>query len=105
MIFYYTRIPRRAWAFISNRDWPIPISKIFTEERRMARDKGEIQSGRFRVPYRIYGESGVMIFCVNGIQQTMAAWRSVISRFSKDFRVVVFDLPSQGRAEILSGPP
>jgi pimeloyl-ACP methyl ester carboxylesterase len=34
----------------------------------------------------------------------MAAWRTVISYFSEEYRIVTFDLPGQGRARILSGP-
>jgi len=35
----------------------------------------------------------------------MAAWRSFVSHFVNDYSVVVFDLPGQGRASILSGSP
>lgn len=35
----------------------------------------------------------------------MAAWRSFVSHFVADYSVVVFDLPGQGRATILSGAP
>lgn len=70
----------------------------------MIKSKGEIKVGRFNIPYRMYGESGPVIVCVNGAQQTMAAWRTVISYFSKNYRIVTFDLPGQGRARILSGP-
>jgi pimeloyl-ACP methyl ester carboxylesterase len=66
--------------------------------------KGIIETERFRSPYRIYGTQGRTIVCVNGAQQTMAAWRSIISRFAKHNTVVVFDLPGQGRGKIVSGP-
>lgn len=69
----------------------------------MSSNVGEIQTGRFQVPFRIYGKSGPFIVCVNGAAQTMAAWRSVISKVSKDARIVTFDFPGQGRGEILSG--
>lgn len=65
--------------------------------------KGQIELDRFLVPYRIYGVNGDTIVCVNGAQQTMAAWRSVISYFSKQYVVVTFDFPGQGTAGILSG--
>ena len=68
-------------------------------------EKGELHLGRFIVPYRIYGEAKQTIICISGAKQTMAAWRSFISHFVKDYSVVVFDLPGQGRAEILSGEP
>ena len=41
--------------------------------------------------------------CVNAAQQTMAAWRPVVSYFSKDYRLLLFDFPGQGRAQIISG--
>ena len=67
--------------------------------------KGEIGVGRFVVPYRVYGESHKTIVCVSGAQQTMAVWKSFVTYFCRDFTVVVFDLPGQGRSETLSGPP
>jgi pimeloyl-ACP methyl ester carboxylesterase len=65
--------------------------------------KGEIALSRFLVPYRIYGEAKTFIVCVGGAKQTMAAWRSFVSHFIADYSIVVFDLPGQGRAKILSG--
>ena len=41
--------------------------------------------------------------CVNGAQQTMAAWRPVVNYFSRDYRLLLFDFPGQGRAQISSG--
>lgn len=67
--------------------------------------KGELAIGRFRVPYRIYGEAEQTIVCISGAKQTMAAWRSFVSHFVSDYSIVVFDLPGQGRASILSGAP
>lgn len=66
-------------------------------------DKGELQLGRFSIPYRIYGKAKQTIVCISGAKQTMAAWRSFVSHFVSDYSVVVFDLPGQGRATILSG--
>lgn len=66
--------------------------------------KGEIRNGRFIVPYRAYGEAPKTIVCVSGAQQTMAVWKSFVAYFCRDFTVVVFDLPGQGRAETLYGP-
>jgi len=67
-------------------------------------EKGEIKLDRFLIPYRVYGETGRFIVCVNGAQQTMAAWKSIVSYFSKDYRIVLFDFPGQGRGRVLSGP-
>jgi len=41
--------------------------------------------------------------CVNAAQQTMAAWRPVVTYFSRDYRLLLFDFPGQGRAQIISG--
>ena len=67
--------------------------------------KGELSLGRFLVPYRNYGESEKTIVCISGAKQTMAAWRSFVRHFIDEYSVVVFDLPGQGRAIILSGAP
>lgn len=67
--------------------------------------KGELAIGRFLVPYRTYGEAEKYIVCISGAKQTMAAWRSFVSHFVSDYSIVVFDLPGQGRASILSGDP
>jgi pimeloyl-ACP methyl ester carboxylesterase len=40
---------------------------------------------------------------VNGAQQTMAAWRPVVNYFLRDYRLLLFDFPGQGRAQIISG--
>ncbi|HWH76482.1 MAG TPA: alpha/beta hydrolase [Candidatus Binatus sp.] len=40
---------------------------------------------------------------MNAAQQTMAAWRPVVNYFSKDYRLLLFDFPGQGRARISSG--
>lgn len=65
--------------------------------------KDELKLGRFIVPYRIYGEAKKTIVCISGAKQTMAAWRSFVSHFVSDYSVVLFDMPGQGRASILSG--
>ncbi len=70
----------------------------------MNRLKGSIKYDRFIVPYRVYGNGAKTLICVNGAQQTMAAWRSVISRFRSSYSVVIFDLPGHGNSEILSPP-
>lgn len=68
-------------------------------------EKGELTSGRFRIPYRIYGDQPNTIVCISGAKQTMAAWRSFVSHFVQGYSVVVFDLPGQGRAVICEGSP
>ncbi len=70
----------------------------------MNRQKGTINYDRFTIPYRVYGSGSKTMVCVNGAQQTMAAWRSVVSRFRRDYSVVTFDLPGHGKSEILSPP-
>jgi pimeloyl-ACP methyl ester carboxylesterase len=66
--------------------------------------KGTITTDRFLVPYRLYGQGAQLIVCVNAVQQTMAAWRSVIGYFAGSYRLLLFDFPGQGRGQILSGP-
>jgi 2-succinyl-6-hydroxy-2,4-cyclohexadiene-1-carboxylate synthase len=67
--------------------------------------KGEVKMRRFVIPYRLYENEGDHIVCLNGVQQSMAMWQSFISRFSRQYRIVLFDFPNQGKAQILSGPP
>lgn len=59
---------------------------------------------RFNVAYRVYGEQGPVIVCVNGAYQTMVVWRKFIKHFSSKYRVLVFDYPGQGRSSIESLP-
>ena len=66
--------------------------------------KGQLKVDRFLVPFRTYGNASQFIVCVNGAQQTMASWKSVVSYFSKDYSLALFDFPGQGRAQTLSGP-
>jgi pimeloyl-ACP methyl ester carboxylesterase len=65
--------------------------------------RGEITVGRFLIPYRLFGQGSQFLACVNGAQQTMAAWRPVVKYFSRDYRLLLFDFPGQGRAQIISG--
>jgi pimeloyl-ACP methyl ester carboxylesterase len=65
--------------------------------------RGEITVGRFLIPYRLFGQGSRFLVCVNGAQQTMAAWRPVVNYFSRDYRLLLFDFPGQGRAQIISG--
>ena len=69
----------------------------------MKKIAGDIEYGRFCIPYRIYGDSEKTIVCLSGAKQTMSAWRTFISHFQNDYRIVVFDMPGQGRSKILSG--
>jgi pimeloyl-ACP methyl ester carboxylesterase len=67
--------------------------------------KGEVKMKRFVIPYRLYENGGEHIVCLNGVQQSMAMWQSFIARFSPQYRIVLFDFPNQGKAQILSGSP
>lgn len=65
-----------------------------------------VRVGRFDVHYRVYGagmNTAPPIVCVNGLQQTMAAWKRFVSHFRRKCPVVVFDLPNQGRSTVRSG--
>ncbi|MBU1870214.1 MAG: alpha/beta hydrolase [Candidatus Omnitrophica bacterium] len=66
--------------------------------------KDRLIVGRFLVPYRIYENNGPHIICINGVQQSMAMWHSFVSRFSHDYRIVIFDFPNQGKGKVISGP-
>lgn len=70
----------------------------------MIKEGGIFEYSRFLIPYRIYGKQDKVIVCVSGAKQTMSAWRSFIAHFSKNYRIIVFDMPGQGRSEILQGP-
>jgi len=70
---------------------------------RMNKLAGNIEYSRFIIPYRVYGCGDKTIVCLSGAKQTMSAWRSFISHFNKDYRIVVFDMPGQGRSQIMSG--
>lgn len=75
--------------------------------RRSPLVKQALVVGRFRIPYAATAERGSCLICVNGMQQTMAAWRAFIAasaELHRTHRIVLFDLPTQGRAETLSGP-
>jgi pimeloyl-ACP methyl ester carboxylesterase len=65
--------------------------------------KGTIEIQRFVVPYRVYGDSKPVLVLVNGAQQTMAVWISLIARFVGYFRIITFDFPGQGKGLIRSG--
>ena len=66
-------------------------------------EKGRINVGRFSVPYRVYGNGGPNLVCINGVQQSMAMWHSFINRFSHHYHIVLFDFPGQGKGEITVG--
>jgi pimeloyl-ACP methyl ester carboxylesterase len=76
--------------------------------------KGTLFAGEFEIPYattevRLPSTSlgpgkpdtteAPVLICVNGMQQTMAMWRSVLKRMSgTGYQTVLFDFPNQGRA-------
>ncbi len=66
--------------------------------------KNTIHYKRFMIPYRIYGAGKTCLLCINGAQMTMGTWALFIKRFSKKYRVVLFDFPQQGMGDILSKP-
>lgn len=83
-----------------------PNASKFTKYSRggSAIVKGIIETGRFSIPYRIYESEGPHIICLNGVQQSMAMWHTVVERYSPHYRIVLFDFPNQGRGKVLSGP-
>jgi pimeloyl-ACP methyl ester carboxylesterase len=69
-------------------------------------EKGKLTVGRFEIPWAATGQAERTLVCVNGAQQTMGAWGSVVRALSsRGHRVVLFDLPNQGRARTFEGEP
>jgi pimeloyl-ACP methyl ester carboxylesterase len=81
----------------------VPINTIKFKVIDMKKEAGVLEYSRFQIPYRVYGDHDKVIVCVSGAKQTMSAWRSLVSHFSESYRIVLFDMPGQGRSEILSG--
>jgi pimeloyl-ACP methyl ester carboxylesterase len=65
--------------------------------------KGEIEFGRFVIPYRTCGAGTQSLVFVNGLQQSMAMWHSFVRRFARSYRIVIFDFPNHGKGRIVSG--
>ena len=65
--------------------------------------KGTIELGRFMIPYRIYENEGPHIICLNGVQQSMAMWHTLVLRYAPYYRIVLFDFPNQGKGKVVSG--
>ncbi len=65
--------------------------------------KGEIEVGRFIIPYRTCGAGTQSLVFVNGLQQSMAMWHSFVRRFGRSYRIVIFDFPNHGKGRIISG--
>ena len=82
------------------------VTSSFTKYSRtgLAIVKGTIELGRFSIPYRIYESDGPHIICLNGVQQSMAMWHSLVERYVPHYRVVLFDFPNQGKGKVVSGP-
>ena len=70
----------------------------------IARPKSIFKVDRFLIPYRVYENEGPHVICINGVQQSMAMWQTLVSRFQSDYRIVLFDFPGQGKARTLFGP-
>jgi len=60
--------------------------------------RGVCKAGNCDVPFAVFGSGERTMLLLNGAQQTRAAWRSVIKRFSHCYRIVTFDPPGQGSA-------
>ncbi|GMV83908.1 MAG: hypothetical protein AMXMBFR7_50920 [Planctomycetota bacterium] len=69
--------------------------------------KYRLEVGRFTVPYAVAGREGPVLLAINGLQQSMVSWFSVLKYFTRhtNLCMVLLDLPGQGRAQIDSGPP
>jgi pimeloyl-ACP methyl ester carboxylesterase len=65
--------------------------------------KRTIVAGPFTIPIAEAGSGALVLVCVNGMQQTMAMWGSVLKRMTATgYRTVLFDFPNQGRAAQLN---
>jgi pimeloyl-ACP methyl ester carboxylesterase len=70
----------------------------------MVLHKAQLITERFEIPYATRGSGPRTLICVNGMQQTMAAWRALVKRMAPTgYRTVLFDFPNQGRAVSMSG--
>jgi pimeloyl-ACP methyl ester carboxylesterase len=65
--------------------------------------KGTLNLQRFIIPYRIYGTGALSLVFINGVQQSMAMWHSFVRRFSRRYRIILFDYPNQGAGRITEG--
>ncbi len=67
--------------------------------------KSTLTVERFEIPYMVFGSGDRLLICVNGMQQTMASWRSLVRHIAArgSYRVALFDFPAQGRARCLHG--
>jgi len=63
-----------------------------------------VEVDRFLIPYRIYGNGGPHLVMINGVRQSMGMWASFVRRFWQKYRIILADLPGQGKAKVLSGP-
>jgi pimeloyl-ACP methyl ester carboxylesterase len=70
----------------------------------LATIKAVLKTGRFEIPYRVYENDGPHLICLNGIQQSMAMWQGFVTRFARDYRIILFNFPGQGKGRALSGP-
>jgi len=68
-----------------------------------AKIKDELHTKRFVIPYRVYGNGGPHLVCLNGVQQSMAMWHSFIRRFAPHYLIVLFNFPGQGKGHVLYG--
>lgn len=66
--------------------------------------KAVLRTGRFEIPYRVYENDGPHLICLNGIQQSMAMWQGFVTRFARDYRIILFNFPGQGKGRSVSGP-
>ena len=66
--------------------------------------KATVITERFEIPCATRGSGARTLICVNGMQQTMAAWRALVKRMAgTGYRIVLFDFPNQGRAVTTNG--
>ncbi len=82
---------------------PMLDSRVRSKKQRQKIVRGELEVARFKIPYRIFGNSDKHMLCVGGAKQSMAVFKSFVSRFTPEYSVILVDLPGHGKAKSLSG--
>ena len=99
---FHPRSTITAYRNNSNSEGVISESRI-TRTAVSPTVKGKLNFQRFIVPYRVYGEGNCTFVFINGVQQSMAMWHSFVRRFSRTYRIVLFDYPNQGSGRVVNG--
>jgi pimeloyl-ACP methyl ester carboxylesterase len=61
-----------------------------------SKSRGTLQVQGCNIAYTLYGASGPLVICVNGIAQTIASQLPLVKAFKEGFRVLAYDPPGHG---------